>query len=365
LRHAILTQAATTTARHKVLNLRKGCVVAPKLAKLVVAIVTFTLPIVALVTPARAATADGPSDMAGWVNSLRASAGAAPLATDPSLTSVAQQWANKMASTGALAHNPNLSTQAPSGWSAIGENIGDGFSLTATYNALVASPPHYANMVNSAFNRTGIGVATDSSGQVWVTEDFGDYPPPVPAAFVFPTDGDVIFPSAQSFSWGQVPGAVYYCLTVGTTKGAVDLLNTGALPASQLSYTVPALPGGHILWARIYTFVQGTWIISDTSFSVTGGSPATFTRPTPGTLNVSTSTPFTWTPVASAQYVWINVGTSEGGYNVFYSALLPGSQTSYTMPALPTGEVLWLRLYSYMGGNWVYYGDVPITAAAH
>ena len=45
-------------------------------------------------------------------------------------------------------------------------------------------------------------------------------------------------------------------------------------------------------------------------------------------------------------------------------ALSPSTQTSYTMPALPTGEVLWVRLYTYMSGNWVYYGDVPITAAA-
>ena len=338
-----------------------------RLAKIVVAIATFALPIVALNAPARAATTattDGPSQVVGWVNSLRAGVGAAPLATDATLTTVAQQWANNLASTGVLAHNPNLSTQAPSGWSAIGENIGDGFSLTATYNALVASPPHYANMVNTAFNRTGVGVATDSSGQVWVVEDFGDYPPPVPAAFVFPTTGDVIFPSAQAFSWGQVPGAVYYCLTVGTAQGAFDLLNTGVLPASQLSYTVGALPGGHTLWARIYTYVQGSWIISDASFSVTGPSPSTFTRPTPGTLNVKTTLPFTWTPVASAQYFWITVGTTEGGFNILYTALLPPTQTSYTMPALPTGEVLWVRLYTYMSGNWVYYGDVPITAAA-
>ncbi len=337
----------------------------PRLFKVVVAIVTFSMPIVALAAPARAQGADGPSNMVTWVNTLRASVGAATLATDPTLTSVAQQWATKMASTGVLSHNPDLSTEAPSGWTEIGENIGDGYNLTAVYNALVASPPHYANMVNTAYNRTGVGVAADSSGQVWVAEDFGDYPPPAPAAFVFPTTGVVIFPSAQPFSWGQAPGAVYYCLTVGTTKGGTDVVNTGLLPASQLSYTVPVLPGGHTLWARLYTFVQGTWIWTDASFSVTGPSPATFTQPTAGATNVNTAKPFTWTAVTGGQYFWITVGTTEGGYDVFYSAVLPGTQTTYTMPALPSGKTLWVRLYTYMNGGWVHYGDVPITAAPH
>jgi hypothetical protein len=332
----------------------------PKLLKIVVAITAFCLPLLAFVTPAQA---DLPSDLVTLVNNLRVGVSAAPLATDPTLTSAAQQWANHMASTGVLAHNPNLATQAPSGWTKIGENIGDGFSLTGVFNALVASPDHYANMVDRTFNRTGVGVATDSRGQVWVAEELAAYPPPPVPSIVFPTSGTVIFPSPQPFSWRQVAGGLYYGLTVGTSQGGLDLVNSGLLPASQLSYTVPALPGGQQLWARVYTYVQATWTWSDVKFSVAGLSTATFTQPLNGATNVDTTQPFTWTPVASAGLYWVGVGTTQGGYDLVNSGALQPSQTSYVVPALPAGRTLWARVYSYIGGSWLHYNDVSFTAA--
>ncbi|MDQ1357724.1 MAG: hypothetical protein QOG44_2097 [Acidimicrobiaceae bacterium] len=333
----------------------------PKVLKIVVAIAAFGLPLLAWTTPAQA---DAPSDIVALVNNLRATVSAAPLAADATLTSVAQQWANHMASTGVLSHNPNLASQAPSGWTKIGENIGDGYSLSAVYNSLVASPDHFANMVDKAFNRTGVGVATDSKGQVWLAEAFGAYPPPPAASLVFPTSGTVIFPSAQPFSWQQVAGGQYYCLTVGTSQGGVDLVNSGLLPANQLSYTVPALPGGQQLWARVYTYVQSTWTWTDVKFSVTGPSMATFTRPTAGATNVDTTQPFTWSPVTSAGYYGITVGTTAGGYDLVNTGPLPASQTSLAVPALPAGRTLWARVYSYIAGSWAHYSDVSFTAAA-
>lgn len=337
----------------------------PKLFKIAVALFVVAMPITTLASPTLASPAPalGPSDLVTMVNNLRSNVGVAPLATDPTLTSVAQTWANSMASADVLSHNPNLATQAPSGWTAIGENIADGFSLTAVYNALVASQPHYANMVNPSFNRTGVGVATDSSGQVWVAEDLGDYPPPPTPTIVFPTTGTKMFPSAQSFSWQQVPGASYYCVTVGTTEGTYDLFNSGLLGASQLSATVPALPGSETLWARVYSFVQGVWTWSDASFSVTGPSTGIITSPTSGATKVPAAQPFTWTPVASASYYFFTIGTTQGATNVDYSGLLPPTQTSFTATGIPSGTTLWGRLYSYIDGSWLHYNDVSFTSA--
>jgi hypothetical protein len=293
------------------------------------------------------------------VNKFRAGTGVAILAVDPGLASVAQQWANHMAATGALAHNPNLATQAPQGWTKMGENIGSGYSVTAVYNSL-ASGPYAANMVDPAYNRTGVGVATDAKGQVWLAEDFGAYPPPVPAALTFPTPGTVIFPAAQAFTWAQAPGAVYYCLTVGTTKGGVDLLNTGLLDATHLSASVAALPGG-ALWARIYTYTQGAWIYTDTPFSVTGPATATFTYPTNGATNVDATQPFTWTPVASAAYYDVTIGATKGAIDVLNSGLIPATQTSLSVPSLPAGRTLQARIYSFIAGSWNHYNDVTFT----
>lgn len=338
-----------------------------KVLKFVVAVFLVVMPVAVAAGQATAAPAvphDDPGTFLGWVNGLRANAGAAPLTADPVLTSVAQSWANNMASSGVLSHNPNLSTQAPSGWTVIGENVGDGFSLQATYNALVASPDHYANMVNKSFNRTGVGVATDSAGQVWVTEDFGDYPPPQPATFTFPMTGNKLLQMAQSFSWQQAPGALYYCLTVGTIQGGVDIVNSGILQPSQLSYSVPMLPAGMTLWARIYTYSGGTWIWTDVSFTVIGAPPAIISQPIAGATISPTST-FKWSAAPSSQYYWLTVGTSMGGYNTLETPLLTPTQTSYTVPGgvLPTNQVLWATIYTYMDGMWMHSVDVPFIVS--
>jgi Cysteine-rich secretory protein family len=331
-----------------------------KALKFVTTLAVFIMPLVAF---AGTAHADAPGDALTWVNGLRGAAGMAPLAANAALGGVAQQWANHMATTDVLANNPNLSSQAPSGWTQIGENIGDGYNLAAIENILAAASASHTNILSPAFDQTGVGVATDSKGQMWFVEDFGDYPPPTPATFVLPTAGSLLFAAPQSFSWKQAPGAVYYCVTVGSTQGGTDLVNSGTLPASQLSYLVPALPGGKPLWARLYTFSQGTWIFTDTSFSVTGATTATFMTPAQGATNVDTTHPFTWSPVASAGYYGVSVGTSEGGYNLVNSGPLPSTQTTYAVPVLPTGKTLWARIYSYIGGSWSYYSDVSFTAA--
>jgi len=47
-----------------------------------------------------------------------------------------------------------------------------GPSVDAVHTALVASAGHYANITGASYSRIGVGVATDSSGQVWVVEVF-------------------------------------------------------------------------------------------------------------------------------------------------------------------------------------------------
>jgi len=212
-----------------------------KLVLLTLTVLSLALPAIGWATPAGA---DNAGDLLTRVNGLRAGVGVAPLAADTTLTAIAQQWATHMASTGALAHNPSLATQAPGGWTKMGENIGQGYSIDAVYNALVASPDHYANMTDTSYNRSGVGVAVDSKGQVWMVQDFGAYPPPAGAKFVMPTNGSVIFSSPQPFSWNMAPGATYYGLTIGSAKGGYEFLSTGPISPNTLNYTVTALPSG-------------------------------------------------------------------------------------------------------------------------
>ena len=63
--------------------------------------------------------ADDESDQQAFVariNDLRTGNGVPPLVVDDRLVGMARAWAVRMAADGNLAHNPDVSTQAPAGW---------------------------------------------------------------------------------------------------------------------------------------------------------------------------------------------------------------------------------------------------------
>src|SRR5688500_9562509 len=101
------------------------------------------------------ASADSISDESSFVsriNSLRASRGLPALVVDVRLTDVARAWSASMAGRNVLEHNPNLSSQAPSTWQKLGENVGYGGTVSQVHDAFVNSPSHYRNLVDGAFN---------------------------------------------------------------------------------------------------------------------------------------------------------------------------------------------------------------------
>ncbi|HVF74115.1 MAG TPA: CAP domain-containing protein [Acidimicrobiales bacterium] len=133
-----------------------------------------TLALFAMPALTGTASADNAGDESAFVsriNSLRASKGLPALVVDVRLTDVARAWSASMAKRNVLEHNPNLSSQAPSTWQKLGENVGYGGSVTQVHDAFVNSPSHYRNLVDGAFNAVGIGVVWAGS-RMWVTEVF-------------------------------------------------------------------------------------------------------------------------------------------------------------------------------------------------
>ncbi|GEM_PF-2923882 len=104
------------------------------------------------------------------VNGLRSSRGVPPLSMDGSLRSYARSWSVRMATTGTFAHSNISSLLDP--WSAVAENIATGAGVASLFDALVASPSHLENMLNPAYGATGVGVAVDADGVVWITQVF-------------------------------------------------------------------------------------------------------------------------------------------------------------------------------------------------
>ena len=120
------------------------------------------------------ASASEADTIAALVNQARASAGLPGLIHNPSMDSVALQWANQMGASQVMSHNPDYSTQIPSGWSRAGENVAMGQPTpSAMHTAWMNSAPHRANILGD-FTDIGIAFVT-VNGTTWGVEDFGKY----------------------------------------------------------------------------------------------------------------------------------------------------------------------------------------------
>jgi uncharacterized protein YkwD len=104
------------------------------------------------------------------INGYRRASHRAQLRTSASLTLVARRWAQSMARSNRLAHNPRVSRQVRS-WRYLGENVGVGGSTSTLHRAFVRSAPHRANLLSSRYTHVGVGVAY-AHGRMWVVEVF-------------------------------------------------------------------------------------------------------------------------------------------------------------------------------------------------
>ena len=129
---------------------------------------------VATIAPTAAfadSTASMESQFIAKMNAARESAGLRPYVVASDLTSVAREHSAQMASRQSLYHNPNLTTQVQN-WRAVGENVGEGPTVSDIHNAFMKSPEHRANILDHDFTQVGVGVSVDKNGIIWVTEDF-------------------------------------------------------------------------------------------------------------------------------------------------------------------------------------------------
>jgi hypothetical protein len=106
------------------------------------------------------------------LNHERASRGIAPLHMSADLVRVAHAWAEHMASTGVLRHNPRLRAQVPNWW-VVGENVGDGPDMADLAQAFWNSPEHRANILNRHYTDVGISTVR-ADGRIWMAVVFRD-----------------------------------------------------------------------------------------------------------------------------------------------------------------------------------------------
>ncbi|MGH3120357.1 MAG: CAP domain-containing protein [Streptosporangiaceae bacterium] len=153
-------------------------------------------PTASATSPAGTSSGSAAAQVLALINQARSAAGLAPLTITAGLNSSASAHNSRMAGGCGLSHQcsgePDLGareTAAGVHWTAAGENIGEGGPVANTTAAIAQmavgltqamlneKPPddgHRRNILSSSFTHIGIAVFRDSSGTVWLTQDFSN-----------------------------------------------------------------------------------------------------------------------------------------------------------------------------------------------
>lgn len=182
------------------------------------------------------------------------------------------------------------------------------------------------------------------------------------AIFTSPWDGQPNVDTTKPLTWKTLPAAQAYYLVVGSAPYGKNLVNSGVLPASASSFPMPDLPAGTELYATLLTEVHGAWTGYQASVFTAAVGHATFTNPVAGQVDVDTTKPFTWTALPAAQAYILVAGTTVYGTDLLISGILPASQSSYPMPALPAGRPIYATLLTEVNGAWTRFQAVTFTA---
>jgi hypothetical protein len=174
-----------------------------------------------------------------------------------------------------------------------------------------------------------------------------------------PVDGAANVDTAWPFTWTSITSAPANRLTVGTTPGGADLVDTGEMQGT--AYAASNLPGGQTLYARIWTkLTANTWSYTDASFAT--AARASFFYPTHNAIAVDPTLPFTWTAVPGALAYTLNVGTSLGAKNLVDTGEIPS--TSYVAASLPLGQTLYARIWTKFATRWDL-ADIAFTTGGY
>ena len=118
-------------------------------------------------------------DLLALANRARADAGFGPLQPDEGLAQAARQHAEIMAAHRQLSHQfpgeqdlmQRIAASSDLRVDQVAENVGQAGSAEEVHEGFMASPPHRANLLNSAYNAVGIGVV-HRGRMLYVVEDF-------------------------------------------------------------------------------------------------------------------------------------------------------------------------------------------------
>jgi uncharacterized protein YkwD len=225
--------------------------------RITLAVTTLALALAAVLTgtltaaPAGATTAE--DSLTARLNGARSDQGLPSLAPRSDLVAVARAQATRMADSGTLYHNPNLTTDVAN-WRWVGENVGYGPDVQTVHVAFMNSDAHRANILDTDFTEVGIGVV-ERGDRVWVAEVFRR-----PETVTTSSSGS----STRSSGASPTLATFHHTLRYGSTGASVRRVQ-GRLHLRQTgfygTYTKAAVSRfqKHLGWAGRGNVGPGTW----------------------------------------------------------------------------------------------------------
>jgi uncharacterized protein YkwD len=129
------------------------------------------------------AVSSATEDLLALSNADRSRNGLTSLTNVSDLQAYAQGWADAMMRAGRLSHSADLA--AVSNGRVVGENVGQGPTLTDIESGFMASPAHRANILRPDYSEVGVGVVWDGAAYFYVAVVFRQatthIPEPTPA----------------------------------------------------------------------------------------------------------------------------------------------------------------------------------------
>jgi hypothetical protein len=172
-----------------------------------------------------------------------------------------------------------------------------------------------------------------------------------------PTPGltTVLGTSEVVFQWSRGVGVSDYQLNLSAiAPGESELFS---YKGSATTANAPILPANGVkVYARLYSYISGAWVYNDYVYTESGSAvPAVLQSPLPGLTTVlgTSNVPFQWSTGTGVTLYQLNLSAVAPGEKELFS--YKGTATTATAPILPANGVkVYARLYSYIGGAWVW-----------
>ncbi|WP_396636713.1 gliding motility-associated C-terminal domain-containing protein [Maribacter sp. R77961] len=237
-----------------------------------------------------------------------------------------------------------------SGGTDIFDNINLGINTSVSLPDFPENTEIFVSIVPYNSEGNAIGCAEES----FTTETL----PTVPGCTSIdnPNDGTNNVPVTTNINWAEIADATGYVLSVGTTPGGAEILDSVNVN-NVLTYDfLSDLPENTEIFVTIIPYNDVGFATGCAEESFTTETLATIpnctalTTPLNGSTNVSILTDLTWTALTNADGYFVTVGTTSGGSDILDNENVTG--TTFDLPTdLPENTEIFVTIIPYNGAG--------------